>query len=321
MNILVTGGAGFIGSHVVDTLLERGDNVICVDNFNDYYNPEFKHENVRLAKLNPNYKLYEIDITNYLALKKIFMKNNVDKIIHLAARAGVRPSIQQPFLYEEVNIKGTLNLLELAKDFKIKNFVFSSSSSVYGNSTKVPFSEKDNVDFPISPYAATKKSAELFCYNYHHLYNIPITCIRPFTVYGPRGRPDMAPYKFTELISTGKPIDMFGDGSMKRDFTYVTDIVFGIIAALDKNLDFEIINLGNSNPVELRRFIQIIEEAVGKKAIINQKPVPPGDVKITYADVSKAKELLGYDPQVKIEEGMNNFVRWYKENRAKEQLN
>jgi UDP-glucuronate 4-epimerase len=319
MEILVTGGAGFIGSHVVDKLLERGENVICVDNFNDYYNPEYKRENIRLAKLNPNFKLYELDITNYLALKKVFMKHKIEKVIHLAARAGVRPSIELPSLYEDVNIKGTLNLLEFAKEFKIQNFVFASSSSVYGNANKVPFSEEDKVDYPISQYAATKKSGELFCYTYNHLYKIPMTCLRFFTVYGPRGRPDMAPYKFTKLINSGKQIEMYGNGLTKRDYTFVSDIVNGIMSALDKNLNFEIINLGNSSPITLKHFIEVIEKNLGKKAEIVQKPMQPGDVEITYADVSKAKKLLGYEPKIKFEEGMKIFVDWFLANRSKEQ--
>ena len=248
-------------------------------------------------------------------LKLIFQKNKVEKIIHLAARAGVRASINDPVLYEKVNVLGTLNLLELAKQFKIKNFIFGSSSSIYGN-TKVPFEEDCNTDKQISPYAATKKAAELICYTYSHLYNIPITCLRLFTVYGPRGRPDMAPYMFTELIYKGKELNVFGDGTTKRDYTYITDIIKGILSVLDKEFKYEIINLGNSNPIELNHFISIIEKNLGKKAKIKKMPIPPGDVLITYSNIKKAKKMLNWQPKVKIEDGMKSFIEWYKNERT-----
>lgn len=313
MKILVTGGAGFIGSHVCDSLLKRGDEVICVDDFNDYYDPRIKEENIKAARQNSKFTLYLADIRNYLLMKEIFKKEAPDKVIHLAARAGVRPSIKNPFLYEEVNVKGTLNLLELSKEFFIKNFVFGSSSSVYGVNKKIPFSEEDRVDNQISPYAVTKRAGELLCHSYHELYGINISCLRFFTVYGPRGRPDMAPYKFTKLIDESKEVEMYGDGSTMRDYTFITDIVSGIVAALDKNYGFEIFNLGNSQTVELRYFISVIEGLLGKKARIIRKPMQPGDVPITYADISKARAMLGYNPKTSIEEGMKKVIDWYEE--------
>ena len=310
MIILITGGAGFIGSHLSRALLDKGDEVICIDNFNDYYSPEIKEANVKGFR--DNYTLYRADITDMKALKEIFSRHRIDKIVHLAARAGVRPSIEQPLLYEEVNIRGTMNLLECAREFKVQQFIFGSSSSVYGENRKTPFSEKDPVDFPISPYAATKKAGELLCYTYHKLYGIKITCLRFFTVYGPGGRPDMAIYKFTRLISEQKPIEMYGNGETKRDYTYISDIIDGIMAAVDKVFDYEIINLGDSNPVELRKLIELIEHNLKTKAQINRKPMQPGDVSITYADIERASNLLNYKPKIKIEEGIRKFVEWYK---------
>ncbi len=314
MNILVTGGAGFIGSYTCKKLLELGHNVFCVDNFNDYYDVNVKEDNVKQLECE-NFNLFRVDIIDLDAIKKIFEDNNIDKIIHLAARAGVRPSIENPQLYNDVNLKGTLNMLELAKEFKIKNFIFASSSSVYGINKKIPFSEDDEVNQQISPYGVTKKAGEHYCFCYHKLYNMKITCLRFFTVYGPAGRPDMAPYLFTKWIDEGKELKKFGDGTSKRDYTYVTDIVDGVISALDKDFEFEIINLGNSKPIELNYFISIIEDALGKKANIKQLPMQPGDVPITYADTSKSEKLLGYDPKVTIEQGLKNFVEWYKKNK------
>lgn len=312
MKILVTGCAGFIGSHVAEALLLRGDTVIGIDNINDYYDPAKKEKNLEILKKHKKFVFYKEDIRNYDNLKRIFIRENPDKVVHLAARAGVRASIQNPLLYQEVNIRGTLNLLELAKNSKAKSFVFASSSSVYGNQEKTPFSEDDDVSTPISPYAATKRAGELLCYTYHHLYNTSITCLRFFTVYGPRGRPDMAPYKFTKLIIEGKPVPRYGDGTTKRDYTYITDIVKGVIAAIDKELSFEIINLGNNKPVMLNDFIRVIEEATHRKAVIKEMPMQPGDVNITYADIRKAQRLLGYQPETSIEEGMKKFVEWYE---------
>ncbi|MBC8500873.1 MAG: SDR family NAD(P)-dependent oxidoreductase [Nanoarchaeota archaeon] len=314
--ILVTGGAGFIGSHVCDKLLSEGERIICVDNLNAYYDPKFKRKNITHNLRNKSFKFYKVDITHYNELFKIFSKHKIDSVVHLAARAGVRPSIKNPHIYESVNIKGTLNLLDLSRHFKIKNFVFGSSSSVYGVNRKVPFSESDRVIKQVSPYAVTKRAGELFCNNYHYLYNLNTVALRFFTVYGPRGRPDMAPYKFTARIYHGLPIQMYGDGSSARDYTYVGDIVEGVLSALNKEFGFEIINLGDSKPVKLKRFIEVVEDAVGRKAIIEQKEMPQGDVPITYADISKAKRLLGYKPKIKIEEGIKMFVEWYKNERA-----
>ncbi|MBN2459359.1 GDP-mannose 4,6-dehydratase [Candidatus Woesearchaeota archaeon] len=315
MKILVTGAAGFIGSHVAEALLKRGDAVIGVDCINDYYDVKFKKENLGILNKYPCFVFYKADICDFKAMKKVFDKENPEKVVHLAARAGVRPSIDNPFIYEETNVKGTLNLLELAKEAKVKSFVSASSSSVYGNQKKIPFSEKDNVDHPISPYAATKKAGELLCHTYHHLYGMKITCLRFFTVYGPRGRPDMAPYMFVNNVSKGAPIKKFGDGKSRRDYTFITDITEGVLAAADRELEFEIINLGNNKPVSLNEFIAIVEKLVGKKAAANEMPMQPGDVDITYADISKAKKLLGYYPKTRFEEGMKQFVEWYKKNR------
>ncbi len=308
---MVTGGAGFVGSHVCDALLKNGKKVVCVDNFNDYYSPDIKKRNIKHNLDNGKFVLEKVDITDFERLKQVFEKHNITKTIHLAARAGVRPSLSNPRLYFKVNVEGTLNLLELSKEFNIKTFIFGSSSSVYGNNEKTPFSEKDVTENQISPYASSKKAGELLCKTYSHLHNLNITCLRFFTVYGPRGRPDMAPYKFTDLISNGEQIEMYGDGTSKRDYTYVEEIVQGILSALEKSFKFEVINLGNSNPTELKRFIEIIEEALNKKAHIIEKPMPKGDVNITYADISKAKNLLNYDPKTNIEQGMKKFVEWY----------
>lgn len=318
--ILVTGGAGFIGSHLCDELLRLRNNVICVDNFNDYYDPKIKEENVQNALKNPNYELHRIDITDFDAINRLINNKMPDKIIHLAAMAGVRNSIKNPQLYQKVNVEGTLNILESAKRNNIKNIICASSSSVYGNNTKIPFSETDNVDHPISPYAATKKAGELLCYTYHHLYDMNISCLRFFTVYGPRGRPDMAPYIFTKAILEGRPIQMFGDGETQRDYTYVSDIVSGMISALDLQ-GYHIINLGNNNPVKLKDFIKIIEKHSGKKATIIKKPIPQGDVMITYADISKAKKLLSYEPKVSIEDGLKIYVEWFKQEKDKNNNN
>lgn len=312
--ILVTGGAGFIGSNVCDRLLAQGKSVICLDNLSMYYSPERKIRNIEHGFGNKNFKFVVLDIRNKEELEQVFINNKIDKIIHLAARAGIRPSIEKPFWYYETNVLGTVNLLELSRKYKIKNFLFASSSSVYGANKKTPFSEDDKVDRPISPYAASKRACEMFCYTYSYIYKVPITCLRFFTVYGPRGRPDMAPYKFTKLISEEKPITMFGDGKSKRDYTFITDIVDGVVSALEKNFSFEIINLGNSEPVELRHFINIIENAIGKKAIIKRAPMPKGDVPVTYADITKARKLLNYKPKIRIEEGIQRFVGWFEQN-------
>jgi UDP-glucuronate 4-epimerase len=312
MATLVTGCAGFIGSHVVDRLLLMGKNVVGIDNFDPFYDQSIKMKNMEHNLEDKNFTFYRADIREKSEMEKILKTDDIDTIIHLAARAGVRPSIQDPLLYQDVNVRGTMNLLELSKEYNIKNFVFGSSSSVYGINEKIPFGEDDPVDKAISPYAATKKACETFCYTYHHLYGIPITSLRFFTVYGPRQRPEMAIHKFTRSINEGKVIEMYGDGKSRRDYTYISDIVNGIIAAADKKLGYEIINLGNSNVVELRYLIQLIEENLGKSAIIKKMPDQPGDVPVTFADISKAQKLLGYEPGVRIEEGIENFIHWYK---------
>lgn len=317
MYYLITGGAGFIGSHAVDRLLKDGKKVICLDNFDNFYDPAIKRRNISDAIKNPNYKLIEGDIRDLKLLKDIFSSHKISHVFHPAARAGVRPSIADPLLYEDVNIKGTMNMLEMAKGFKVENFVFASSSSVYGENKKVPFSESDNVDKPISPYAATKKACEEICFTYHHLYNISITCLRFFTVYGPRQRPEMAIHKFTRLIDEGRKLPMFGDGSSKRDYTYIDDIIDGVMKSLDKKHDFEIFNLGESETTELRKLISLIEKNLGKKAQIDEQPNQPGDVSITYADIEKAKMMLGYSPCTKIRNGVEFFVKWYNDQRVR----
>jgi UDP-glucuronate 4-epimerase len=312
MTILLTGCAGFIGSHVLDRLLSMDKEVIGVDNFDSFYNPLIKRKNIEHNLENANFVLYDADIRDTGEMNGIFKNNSVNTIIHLAARAGVRPSIDDPLLYEDVNIRGTLNLLELSRRYDVDNLVFASTSSVYGANEKVPFGEEDCVDRSISPYAASKKACETFCYTYHHLYNLPVVCLRFFTVYGPRQRPEMAIHKFTRLIDEGFEIEMYGNGASMRDYTYVDDIVDGIVNAAGIKEGYEIINLGNSEVVELRYLIGVIEENLGKKARIKQLPDQPGDVPVTCADIFKARSLIHYDPQVKIEEGIRKFVEWYR---------
>jgi UDP-glucuronate 4-epimerase len=311
-NVLVTGGAGFIGSHACEALLEQEKHVICVDNFNDYYDPHVKEENIKELSNHKHFTLYRSDVTDLKGMSSIFTEHAVDAIMHIAARAGVRPSIENPVLCVKTNVEGTLNMLELARQFSIKKFIFASSSSIYGLG-KVPFEEDANVYDPISPYAATKVSGELLCRAYHHLYSMPIVCLRLFTVYGPRGRPDMAPYKFMKLIMEGKEVPFFGDGDSQRDYTYVGDIVKGFLAALEKNISFDIINLGNSKPEKLSALIHTLEEYTGKKAKIKHLPAQPGDVPVTYADISKAKRILGWQPETSFDEGVKSMVRWYRE--------
>lgn len=313
MKVLVTGGAGFIGSHVSDFLLRRGDEVVCLDNFNDYYTPERKRKNIAPFLGRPDYRLYEGDIRSEDDLSRVFHNEKIDKILHIAAMAGVRYSIQQPALYAAVNVVGTANVLEMARRYGVQNFVFASSSSVYGARSRAPFREDDPVDCPISPYAATKRAGELLAYTYHHLYGLNCTSLRFFTVYGPKGRPDMAPYLFTRWVFEDKELTMFGDGSSQRDYTYIDDVVAGVIAALDADLPFEIINLGNSKTVSLKEFISVVEQEVGKPARIVQAKPQPGDVPLTNADIRKARELLGYEPRTDIRAGMAQFVSWYRQ--------
>ena len=311
MKVLITGAAGFIGSHLCERLLDDGRQVVGVDNFDDFYDPQIKRRNIEGCLKNKNFQLIEADIRDGSAMDDA-VGDSVDIIVHLAARAGVRPSIAQPLLYADVNINGTTVLLEAAKEQRIGKFIFGSSSSVYGNNKKVPFSEDDNVDFPISPYAATKKACELICHTYHHLYGISVTCLRFFTVYGPRQRPDLAIHKFAGLIEQEKPIPVYGDGTMSRDFTYIDDIINGTIAAMQKCAGFNIYNLGESRPITVNDLVTEIEKALGKKAIKEHVPLQPGDVERTYADVSKAVKELGYNPTTTIEEGLAKFVTWLR---------
>lgn len=312
MSTLVTGGAGFIGSHVVERLLHRGERVICLDNFDDFYDPALKREHVKGFAAAGPVTVIEGDIRDISALERVERLGPVDAIIHAAARAGVRPSIDDPALYYDVNVRGTLNVLEYARRWKVRNMVFISSSSVYGATSRVPFSEDDHVGQPISPYAATKRSGELLAYTYHHLFGLPVTCLRLFTVYGPRQRPEMAIHAFTRNILNGTPIRMFGDGTTSRDYTYVDDIVQGIEAAWERPHGYEIFNLGESQTITLAGLIAAIEEATGKKAIIERLPDQPGDVPTTYADVSKARRLLGYRPTTSVRDGIAAFVAWYR---------
>jgi UDP-glucuronate 4-epimerase len=312
--ILVTGGAGFIGSHLVDRLLTEGEwRVTVVDDFNDFYDPEIKLANVFSHLQNFNYKLVGADIRDPEALKRVFAETNFDCVVHLAARAGVRPSLSQPQLYTETNINGTVNLLELARQHKVKQFVFGSSSSVYGINAKVPFSEDDPIRQPISPYAATKASGELIAHTYSHLYGLRCVCLRFFTVYGARQRPDLAIHKFTRLITAGQPIPVFGDGTSRRDYTYIDDIIYGVRAAIDyEGSMYEVINLGESRTVELRELISLLEKELDLEAKIDLQPLQPGDVPQTYADIEKARRLLRYDPQIPIEDGIRRFVHWFR---------
>ena len=313
MKILVTGGAGFIGSTLTAALLDKGEKVAVIDDFNDFYDPGLKRENVKPFGGNPSFSLHEADIRNGRKVLEVFRDEAPEAVFHLAARAGVRPSIQSPMLYEEVNCAGTLNLLEAARLTGVKNFVFASSSSVYGINSKVPFSEDDPITCPISPYATTKRAGELMCFTYSHLYSIPVTCLRFFTVYGEKGRPDMAIAKFTRLIAEGREIQVYGDGSARRDFTYIGDIISGLLQSIYKPSRYEIINLGGSNTVELSRVISLIETNLGKKAVIKYTEPMPGDVPITFANVAKARRLLGFEPKVAIEEGVRRYVSWFLE--------
>jgi UDP-glucuronate 4-epimerase len=317
--ILVTGGAGFIGSHLVDRLLGEGDwQITVVDNFNDFYSPEVKHANISAFLSHPQFSLREVDICDAKNLREVFAAVKFDAIVHLAARAGVRLSLSEPKLSAETNINGTLNLLELAREFAVEQFVFGSSSSVYGINSKVPFAEDDKISQPISPYAATKAAGELLCHTYSHLYPIRSVCLRFFTVYGARQRPDLAIHKFAQLISDDKLIEMFGDGTTRRDYTYIDDIIQGVRAAIDyRETSHEIFNLGESQTVELRQLIMLLEENLGKKAVIEQREMQPGDVPQTFADITKARKLLNYNPTTKIEEGIEIFVEWFKSEKVK----
>jgi len=313
MRVLVTGGAGFIGSHVCERLIRDGHSVVIVDDLNDFYPARSKQENLDSVRLSGPVVFHHADIRDEAAIGKLFQEHRPDAVIHLAARAGVRPSLEQPLLYESVNVRGTMILLEECRRMEVKKFVFASSSSVYGAANRVPFSEEDQVNRPISPYAATKLAGEKICYTYAHLYGISAVCLRFFTVYGPRQRPDLAIRKFTDLIHRGKRIPVFGNGSSSRDYTFIDDIVDGIVAGMHHQGDYEIFNLGNSHPIDLLTLIRTIEDALGKKAAIDWQPDQPGDVPITYAEIGKARELLGYDPRTPFQEGIRKFVQWYSE--------
>lgn len=310
---LVTGGAGFIGSHLVDRLLaQRPARVVVVDNFDEFYDPQIKRANIADHINNPAYRLVRADIRDYAALNRIFAEQHFDAIIHLAARAGVRQAISEPRLYTEVNINGTMNLLELAERNGVGKFIFGSSSSVYGPAAAPPFRE-DAPLAPISPYAATKASGELLAHTYSHLYGMNIVCLRFFTVYGARQRPDLAIHKFARMIAGGSPIPIYGDGSAKRDFTYIDDILQGLMAAIEYDATpFEVINLGESQTITVNRMIELLEDALGRKAIVERRPPQPGDMPITHADITKARKLLSYRPTTPIETGIKKFAEWFK---------
>ena len=310
-SILVTGGCGFIGSHLVDRLLSTGHDVTVIDNFNDFYDPAIKRENCRAHGDFGSYRLIEGDLRDMGTVETAFSGSGFDEVIHLAAMAGVRPSIKNPVLYQQVNLSGTMNLLEACRRHSVKKFIFASSSSVYGNNPKVPFSEADPVDRPISPYASTKKAGELMVYTYHHLFSISAACLRFFTVYGPRQRPEMAIHLFTDSIYNGREIHQFGDGGTQRDYTFIDDIIDGIIACRQTDFEYEIINLGRSDTVMLRELIAKIESRLDKTAMIKIMPAQAGDVERTFADISKAKNLLGYSPRVSIDQGLDRFINWY----------
>jgi len=324
--VLVTGAAGFIGSHTAFALLERGDEVIVVDEMNDYYDVNVKEGNLQLLRKKANemasitggmaedlLTIYKGDVNNATLMEAIFEKHSLKWICHLAARAGVRPSIQDPLLYIRANVQGTTSILELAKEYNVTNVVIASSSSVYGESESTYFSEAEHTDEPVSPYATTKRAGELLSYTYHRLFNLPITNLRFFTVYGPRGRPDMAPYKFVSRIARGDVIEQYGDGTTSRDYTYIEDIVNGVIRAIDRPYPYQVFNLGKGSGTKLSEFISLVEKYVGKKAIIQVMPAQPGDVPFTNADVSKAMRLLGYSSSVQMEEGIMRTVKWFNE--------
>ena len=310
--VLITGAAGFIGSNLADDLLEKGFSVMGIDNFDPFYSREIKESNISAALKHRSFKFQEGDIRDTGVLDRCFFEFKPDTIVHLAAKAGVRPSIKDPASYFDVNVNGTLNLLEAMKKNGISRLLFASSSSVYGNNKKVPFTESDNVDFPVSPYAASKKAGELLCHTYHHLFNLDVFCLRFFTVYGPRQRCDLAINKFTKAILNGEPITFFGDGTTSRDYTHIKDIVQGIEKAMTNLNGFGIFNLGESDTISLSKLVSLLERSIGAKAVINNLPLQEGDVLQTFADISKSKRILGYNPVVTIEDGIRNYVEWYR---------
>jgi UDP-glucuronate 4-epimerase len=317
MRLLITGGAGFIGSHLADRRLARGDRVVVLDDFNDFYDPAAKRKNVAPHSGDASYRLVEGDIRDPDLVARLFQQETFDAVIHLAARAGVRPSLSQPVLYEDVNVVGTLRLLEAAVASGTPRFLFASSSSVYGVNSKLPFSEEDPIAQPVSPYAATKRGAELHVFAFHHLHGLKAVCLRFFTVYGPRQRPEMAIARFIRCLEEGRPVPFFGDGGSRRDYTYIDDIADGVEAALALPSDFEIINLGGARPVALADLVSAVEAATGKKAVLDRRPDQPGDVPVTFADTRKAERLLGFKARISLEEGLRRSVEWYrKEKRA-----
>ena len=319
--VLLTGGAGFIGSHLAEALLRNGAGLSIVDNLDDFYSPAWKKTNLESVKQQGAFDCFEDDICDPNAMQTVFARARPDVVIHLAARAGVRPSIEQPRLYERVNVAGTVNLLDLCKEFRVSRFLFGSSSSVYGSCPHTPFSEAQTDLKPISPYAATKLAGELFCHTYSHLYKLPAIALRFFTVYGPRQRPDLAIHKFVGLLEAGRALPIFGDGETGRDYTYVEDIVAGVLAALEYDFPpsgeapFAIFNLGNSHPVKLQELVGLLERATGKKALLQREAPQQGDVPLTWADISKSEKLLGYRPKTTMEQGLKRFVEWYRASR------
>jgi UDP-glucuronate 4-epimerase len=317
VNFLVTGGAGFIGSHVCERLLQGGHSVWAFDDLNAFYDPQLKQRNIReIQALAKPFEFLQGDITDRAALDELFAGAKFDQVIHLAARAGVRPSLAEPALYQRVNVEGTVNVLEAARHAGVRKITIASSSSVYGVNSKVPFAESDPIFAAISPYAASKLACEALGHVYHHVYGMDIAMLRFFTVYGPRQRPDLAIFKFAKLISAGKPIPVFGDGSSARDYTFVSDTVDGVMACTQKQFGFEIFNLGESQTVTLSRLIEVLEKALGRKAIIDRQPAQPGDVPLTFADITKARAQLGYRPRIKIEEGIGLFIDWFRGNKS-----
>ena len=317
MNFLVTGGAGFIGSHVCERLLAEGHSVWAFDDLNDFYDPQIKRRNLRdIQSLAKPFEFIYGNLTDRPALEEMFNGIKFDQVIHLAARAGVRPSLAEPALYQRVNVEGTVNILEAARRNGVKKITIASSSSVYGVNAKVPFSENDPIFSAISPYAASKLACEALGHVYHHVYGLDVAMLRFFTVYGPRQRPDLAIHKFAQLISAGKPIPVFGDGSTARDYTFITDILEGVMGCTRKEFGFEIFNLGESQTVTLSQLIELLEKAIDRKAVIDRQPSQPGDVPITFADISKARAKLDYHPRVKIAEGIPLFVEWFRRNAA-----
>ena len=312
MRVLITGGAGFIGYHLAGALIKRGDAVTLLDNFNDYYDPEIKRRNARDLDATGGATMHVADILDRDGLRRVFETARPDAVVHLAAWAGVRPSLEKPALYTDVNVTGTVNMLEMAKAFSTGCFIFGSSSSVYGGSSRVPFTEDDAVNCPISPYAATKRAGELLCHAYSHNFGMRITCLRFFTVYGPRQRPDLAIHKFARLMADDREIPLFGAGDSRRDYTYVDDIVSGVLAAMEKNFPFEIFNLGESQTISLMELVESLEDALGKKARLARLPEQTGDMKVTYADISKSRKMLGYNPQTPFSDGIRLFADWFR---------